>query len=171
MPAKVSAEPARFSFARVSWREWTALAAGVLAALALFLPWTNLSAQDQVVEEALRDLPASDVARDAWTGGFLAWCGPLLLLVAGVAVVAFGQFRKVRAAGLPHLWLICAAVALVLMLLAWFAMGRQFDEDTRALLSQGGIVWYAGIGRYLAMLGGVASVAAAVLDVRALRRR
>ncbi|MEU0513697.1 hypothetical protein [Amycolatopsis sp. NPDC006125] len=171
MPSKVSAEPERFSLARVSWREWTAFGAGVVATLALFLPWTNLSATNQVVDEALRELPSSDVARDAWTTGFLAWCGPLLLLLAGVAVVVFGQFRKVRVAGLPHLWLIFAGVALLLMVLGWFAMGWQFDEDTRELLDEGGIGLYAGIGRYLGMLGALASLVAAVLDVRALRRR
>jgi len=169
MPRTVSAAP-RYSLARVSRREWVALGAGVVTALALFLPWTNLSATNQVVEDALRDLPQDVVARDAWTTGFLAWCGPLLLLVAGVAVVALGQFRKVRVAGLPHLWLIFAAVAVLLMVLAWLAIGWQFDEDTRELLDAGGVGLYAGLGRYLGLLGGVASVAAAVLDVRALRR-
>ena len=169
MPS-VKETPARFSIRRVTWREWTGLGAGVLATLALFLPWTNLSATQQVVEDALRELPASDVARDAWTTGFLAWCGPLMLLVAGLAVVALGQFRKVRVAGLPHVWLIFAVVALLLMVLGWFAMGRQFDEDTRGLLDQGGIGLYAGAGRYLGMLGALASLVAAVLDVRAPRR-
>ncbi|MDQ0376837.1 hypothetical protein [Amycolatopsis thermophila] len=170
-PKKVSAEPTRFSVKRVSRREWVGLGAGVVATLALFLPWTNLSATQQIVEEALRELPRSDVARDAWTTGFLAWCGPLLVLLAGIVVVAFGQFRKVRVAGLPHLWLICAAVAVLLMVLGWFAMGWQFDEDTRGLLDAGGVGLYAGPGRYLGMLGAVASLVAAVLDVRALRRR
>ncbi|WP_376772813.1 hypothetical protein [Amycolatopsis endophytica] len=143
----------------------------MVATLALFLPWTVLSAQDQIVEEALRELPASDVARDAWTTGFLAWCGPLLLLLAGLVVAAFGQFRKVRIAGLPHLWLIFAAVSVVLMVLGWFAIGWQFDEETRGLLADGGVGLYAGIGRYLGILAGVASLVAAVLDVRTLRRR
>ncbi|TVT20640.1 hypothetical protein FNH06_19805 [Amycolatopsis acidiphila] len=158
--------------ARVSWREWVALAAGLIAVGALFLPWTNLSATRQDVEEALNDLPASEVARDAFTTGFLAWSGPVLLALVGVAVVLFGQRPKVRISGLPHLWLIGVTVAVVLMLLAWLGIGWQFSADVRDFLrEEGGVGFYGGIGRYLALLCGLASLVAAVLDVRSLRRR
>jgi hypothetical protein len=160
-----------FSPARVSWREWVALGAGVVAVGALFLPWTNLSATRQDVEEALNELPAGEVARDAFTTGFLAWSGPVLLALAGVAVVLFGQRPKVRVSGLPHLWLIAVAVALVLMLLAWLGISWQFDADVRDFLREAaGVGFYGGIGRYLAMLCGVVSFVAAVWDVRSLRR-
>jgi hypothetical protein len=161
----------RFSPLQVSWREWVALGAGVVATASLFLPWTNLSAREQDVEEALRELPAGEVARDAWTTGFLAWSGPILLLVAGLAVVLFGQSRAARVSGLPHLWLIASAVVLVLMLLGWLAIDRQFGADVRGILQLGGVGIYGGLGRYLGLLCGVVSLAAAALDVRAARRR
>ncbi|SFK72545.1 hypothetical protein SAMN05421835_13075 [Amycolatopsis sacchari] len=159
-----------FSLSRVSWREWVALAAGLVAVGSLFLPWTNLSATQQDVEEALNELPSNEVARNAFTTGFLAWAGPLVLVLAGVAVVLLGQRPKVRSSGLPHLWLIAAVVALALMVLAWLGIGWQFDEDARELLKAGGVGFYAGAGRYLGMAAGVASLVAAVWDVRALRR-
>lgn len=147
------------------------MVAGLVAIGSLFLPWTNLSATRQDVEDALNSLPANEVARDAFTTGFLAWAGPVLLALAGVAVVLLGQRPKVRISGLPHLWLIAVAVAVVLMVLAWLGIGWQFDEDARELLKAGGVGFYGGIGRYLGLLCGLASLVAAILDVRALRRR
>jgi hypothetical protein len=159
-----------FSPQRVSWREWVALGSGAVAVAALFLPWTNLSAGQQDVEEALRELPAGEVARNAWTTGFLAWSGPILLLLAGLAVVLFGQSAKVRASGLPQLWLIACAVTLILMVLGWLAIDRQFSEDVRGVLQAGGVGIYGGFGRYLALVCAVVSLAASVLDIRATRR-
>lgn len=165
-------QPGGFSLARVSWREWVALGAGLVAVGSLFLPWTNLSATRQDVEDALNSLPAGEVARDAFTTGFLAWSPPVLLALAGVAVVLFGQRPKVRISGLPHLWLIAVAVAVVLMVLAWLGIGWQFSADVRDFLrEEGGVGFYGGIGRYLGMLCGLVSLAAAALDVRSLRRR
>jgi hypothetical protein len=155
----------------VSGREWVGFAAGLAAVGALFLPWTNLSATRQDVEEALRELPAAEVARDAWAVGFLAWFGPVLLLVTGTAVVVLGHNRTVRVSGLAQLWLIASLVALVLMVFAWLAIGHEFAPDTRALLAGGGVGIYGGLGRYLAMAAGGCSLAAAVLDARSLRRR
>ncbi|TVT49646.1 hypothetical protein FNH05_16750 [Amycolatopsis rhizosphaerae] len=182
MGSRTGADPARragwFSSRRVSWREWTALAAGAISVAALFLPWTNLAARNQIAEEALREVPAGEVARDAWTTGFLAWAGPLLLVLTGLAVVLFGQSRRVRMSGLPQLWLMAAAVAVVLMVLGWLAMDsvlwhsidRAHGEDASVVLQEGGVGAYGGLGRYLGMLGGLASLAVAVLDVRASRR-
>ncbi|HJQ44734.1 MAG TPA: hypothetical protein VJ870_00220 [Amycolatopsis sp.] len=160
-----------FSPRQVSWREWVALGSGVVAVGALFLPWTNLTATNQDAEEALRDSPAGDVARNAFTTGFLAYAGPILLLLAGVAMVAFGQNRKARVSGLPHLWLIASVVTLVLMVLGWVAIERQFDDDARALLEAGGVGIYGGVGRYVGMLCAVVSVIAAAWDVRLSRRQ
>lgn len=160
-----------FSLKQVSWREWTALGAGLVAVGSLFLPWTNLTATNQDAEEALRESPAGEVARDAFTTGFLAYAGPVLLLLAGLAVVVFGQNRKARVSGLPHLWLIACAVTLVLMLLGWLAIDRQFDEDARTLLEEGGVGIYGGAGRYLGLACAVVSLVVAVWDVRSARRR
>lgn len=161
----------RFSPKLVSGREWAGLAVGLVAFGALFLPWTNLSATRQDVEEALRELPATEVARTAWTVGFLAWSGPLLVLLAGIAMAVFGQNRAARVSGLAQLWLIATAVAVLLMVFAWLAIDHEFSEDTRALLADGGVGIYGGLGRYLAMAAGGCSLVAAILDARSLRRR
>jgi len=161
----------RFSWREVSWREWVALGSGLVAVAALFLPWTDLTATNQTAEEALRESPTGEVARNAFTTGFLAYAGPFILLLAGLAVAVFGQNRKARVSGLPHLWLIAAAVTLVLMVLGWVAIGHQFDEDARLLLEQGGVGIYGGFGRYLGLACCVASLVAAGWDVWLARRR
>ncbi|NKQ54763.1 hypothetical protein HFP15_17915 [Amycolatopsis sp. K13G38] len=160
-----------FSAREVSWREWVALGSGLVAVGTLFLPWTNLTATNQDAEEALRESPAGEVARNAFTTGFLAYAGPLLLLLAGIAVAVLGQNRKARVSGLPHLWLIASLVALVLMVLGWVVIDRQFDEDARLLLEQGGVGIYGGFGRYLALVCCLVSLFAATWDVRLARRR
>lgn len=161
----------RFSPKRVSWREWAGLGAAAIAVVALFLPWTTLSATSADIEDALRQLPAGVVARNAWTTGFLAWSGPVLLVLAGIAVVLLGQHRTARVSGLPQLWLITALVAVVLMVFGWLAIGHQFDADTRALLQAGDVGIHGGLGRYLGLAAAVVSLVAAVLDARSLRRR
>jgi hypothetical protein len=161
----------RFSPKLVSGREWTGLVAGAVAVGALFLPWTNLAATRQDAEDALNSLPASDVARNAWVTGILAWSGPVLLLLAGIAVVLFGQHRVARVSGLPQLWLIATVVSIALMVFSWLAIAHQFTEDARALLEAGGVAIYGGIGRYLALAAAFVSLVASVLDARSLRRR
>lgn len=170
-PPRVREPEPGYSLSRVSWREWVALASGLIAIGSLFLPWTVLSAGNQEVEEALNEEPRSMVVRDAFTTGVLAWSGPVLLALAGIAVLLLGQRRRLRVSGLPHLWLLAAAVAVVLLVLAWIGIGWQFDADARELLQEdAGVRFYGGLGRYLAVLCGVGSLVTAVLDVRAARK-
>ncbi|GAB3487373.1 hypothetical protein [Amycolatopsis cihanbeyliensis] len=164
-------EPARFRLHAVTWRQWLGFGAGLLATIALFLPWTVLSSDDPELAAALSELPAADVVRDAWSSGVLAWGPPLLLLLAGVAVLAFGQFRAVRVAGLPQLWLVATIVVLALLVLAWVGIGWQFGAEEHALLDEAGVAVAAGFGRYLGMVATVASFVAALLEVLASRRR
>lgn len=154
---------------RVSWREWVGLGAGLLALVALFLPWTVLSADNPDVQSALAELPAGDVSRSVWRSTFFGWFPPLLVLAAGVTVVAVGRIPAVRSGGLPQLWLVAAAVALVSLVLGWVLMDWQFGSEERALLAASGVSVEAGAGRYLGALSVLTSLAAAVLDVRALR--
>lgn len=157
----------RWSPGRVSWREWLGLAAGVLAVVTLFLPWTELHAADPEVRAALAELPRQDVSRSVWDSTFLAWLPPLVLAVAGVAVVAFGQFRSVRVSGLPQLWLVAAVVAVCAMVSAWVFIEWQFGPQQRAFLADSGVDVTAGFGRYLACIALAASLCGAFLDVRA----
>ncbi|WP_199430425.1 hypothetical protein [Qaidamihabitans albus] len=158
-----------FSPARVSWREWLGLGAGLLGLGTLFLPWTRLRATDPEVGAALAELPADEVSRSAWDSTFFAWFPPLLLLLAGLAVTLAGQSAKARVSGLPQLWLVACAVALVSLVLGWLIIDWQFGSEQRALLRAGGVTVNAGIGRYLGLAAALASTVAAVLDVRAAR--
>ncbi|OZM74195.1 hypothetical protein CFN78_07100 [Amycolatopsis antarctica] len=153
----------------VGGRRWCAFAAAVLGAVSLLLTWTSLTAGDPQLADALAELPSADVHRDVWASGFFAWAPMLLLIVTGLAVAVFGGVRAARAAGLPQLWLIAAAVVAVLAVLGWFTMGWQFGTEQRALLAESGVAFAAGAGRWLGSAAAALSLATAVLDVRAAR--
>lgn len=159
--------PAGWSPGRVSRREWLGLAAGAAAVVSLLLPWTELTASDAEVRAALAGLPAADVSRSAWDSTFFAWLPPVLLALAGVVVVAFGQFRTARASGLPHLWVVTTGVALCSTVLAWVFRDWQFGPQQRAFLDDAGVDLVAGPGRWVAAAALAVSLTAAVLDLRA----
>ena len=159
----------RFRFAHVSWREWLGLCAAVLAAVSAFLNWTVLSGQTSAVVDALAGLPDELTHRDAFSSGIYAWIPLGLIVLAGVTVVAVGQFRSVRVAGFPQLWLIVSGVALALAVIGLFAMRAQFGEQAGALLAETGVLASAGAGRWLGIAAAVVSALAATIDVFALR--
>ncbi|WP_033291987.1 hypothetical protein [Amycolatopsis jejuensis] len=160
-----------FSAKRVTWREWLGLAAGLLAVGSLFLPWTVLSADTATpdVRDAFASLPPSDVVRTAWHSDLFSWVPPLLLAAVGVVVVVFGQVKKARVSGLPHLWLVGALAVLLLMVIGWTTLDWVFDSDQRAFLKAAGVTISGGVGRYLGMAFTIGSVALAILDIRAVR--
>ncbi len=158
-----------FSVKSVTWREWLGLAAGLLALGSTFLPWTTLTATRPDIEDILAQLPHSDVVRDAWHSSFFAWCPPLPLLLAGLAVVIFGRVRNLRVSGLPHLWLMAAAASLLLMALGWLTLDWEFDADQRGIFEAAGVAIRPGLGRFLGLFAALVSGVAAFLDMRAMR--
>ncbi|WP_020661880.1 hypothetical protein [Amycolatopsis benzoatilytica] len=160
-----------FSVGRVTRREWLGLCAGLLATGSTFLPWTVLSADTATsdVRDAFGTLPHSDVVRTAWNSDLFSWGPPLLLVLAGVAVVLFGQVRKARISGLPQLWLVAGLATILLMVIGWTTLDWVFDSDQRAFLEAAGVTISAGVGRYAGMAFAVGSAVAAVVDIRAAR--
>ena len=160
-----------FSVRRVTWREWLGLAAGLLAIGSAFLPWTVLSADTATsdVRDAFGTLPHSDVVRTAWNSDLFSWGPPFLLVLAGVAVVLFGQVRRARISGLPQLWLVAGLATILLMVIGWATLDWVFDTDQRAFLQAAGVTISGGVGRYLGMAFAVGSAAVAVVDIRAAR--
>ncbi len=156
-----------WSPARISWREWLGLAAGLLAVGSLFLPWTQLSSAHPEVSAALAELPDSDVHRSVWRATFFGWLAPLLVAIAGGCVAVFGQRPALRVAGLPHLWLVAAVVAACATALAWVFLDWEFGEEQHAFLTESGVAVRAALGRYLGAVAVLVSLVAAVLDVRA----
>ncbi|MCR6489330.1 hypothetical protein M8542_41595 [Amycolatopsis sp. OK19-0408] len=158
-----------FSVKSVTWREWLGLAAGLLALGSTFLPWTTLSTNKPDIEVVLGQLPQGDVVRSAWHSSFFAWCPPLALLLAGLVVVVFGRIRSARVSGLPHLWLVVAVAALLLMALGWATIDWQFDADQRGIFEAADIAIGPGFGRFLGLLAALVSGVVAFLDMRAAR--
>ncbi|MBB4685520.1 hypothetical protein [Amycolatopsis jiangsuensis] len=160
-----------FSITRVTWREWLGLAAGLLALGTLFLPWTVLTADTATpeVQDAFGSLAQDDVVRSAWHSDPFSWVPPLVLLLVGVGVVVFGQVRKARMSGLPHLWLVAGLATVLLMAIGWSTLDWVFDSDQRAFLAAAGVTVGAGVGRYLGMAFALVSIAVSILDIRAAR--
>ncbi|RZQ64528.1 hypothetical protein [Amycolatopsis suaedae] len=150
----------------MTWRQWLALAAGLLAVVSLFLPWTVLSAADPEVEAVLREMPESDVVRSVWLAGFFGWSPPFLLLATGVAVVLYGHRRAARVSGLPQVWLVLAILSLAMAVLGWLLIDTQFGAEQRGLLADAGVGIDAAAGRYLCLAAAVVSLVGAVLDSR-----
>ncbi|WP_024876682.1 hypothetical protein [Saccharomonospora piscinae] len=167
MAARARRDRRGWSPALVSWREWLGLGAALLAVVSLLLPWTRLSAADPAVSAALAELPAGDVSRSVWRGTFFAWLAPMLVVLAGVAVVVAGQRPALRRSGLPHLWLVAAAVAACSVVFAWVFADWQFGAEQRAFLADSGVAVQAALGRYLGAAAVLVSLVAAVCDVRA----
>lgn len=159
----------RFRFGQVSWREWLGLCAAALAVVSAFLNWTVLSGQRQAVRAALAGLPYESTHRAAFDSGIYAWIPLVLIVLVGLTVVAMGQFRTLRGAGFPQLWLVVSAVALALMIIGLFAMRGQFGEQASALLAETGVVTSAGFGRWLGIGAAAVSLLAAIIDVFAMR--
>ncbi|QWF83367.1 hypothetical protein [Amycolatopsis sp. CA-230715] len=158
-----------WSFDRVGWRAWSGLGAGLLALASTFLPWTVLTADTRELDDALAAQAHSDVVRTAWHSDFFSWCPPILLLLIGAVMVAFGQSSRARAAGLPQLWLVGAAVSLLLAVLGWSLIELQFGDDERELFRVAGVSINGGFGRYVSMLAVIAAVVFPVWDILAAR--
>lgn len=155
---------------RISLCEWLGVCASVAALVSTFLTWTVLSTSNPAVVDALASLPYDATHRSAWDSGIYAWVPMVLTILTGFAVAVFGQFRRLRRAGLPHLWLIAGAVQVALSVIGLFAMRGQFGAQAAALLAQTGVEASAGVGRWLGLAAAVLTLAAAAFDVRALRR-
>ena len=158
-----------FRIKSVTWREWLGLAAGLLALASTFLPWTKLDTNKPDIENILASLPHDQVVRNAWNSDFFAWFPPLPVLFAGLVVVAFGRVRSLRTSGLPHLWLVVVAAALLLLVIGWVTIDWQFDADQRGILEAAEIGILPGFGRFAGLVAVVLAGVAAFLDVRAVR--
>lgn len=141
------------------WKTFTTLdrviAGGALVAfIAAFLPWYGVS------------VGPFSVTVDGWSAGFSAWAGSLLLTTAGVLVVLRRSGTNLSGGRVdPSLLVaIVAAVGLLLVVIRWVSFPRY---ETSGLSYSVG----ARYGIYLALIAGVAEVAAAVIEMRASRER
>lgn len=157
-------------FGRVGWREWLGLGAAVLAVVASLLNWTVLSSADPAEARELAAMPHGEIHRNAFNSGFYAWGSVSLTVLTGLAVAVLGQFRTIRRAALPQLWLVAGVVTVALAAIGFSAMGLQFGSNGASLLDTIGVNIDAGSGRWLGLAAALLALVAAALDVRALRR-
>lgn len=157
-------------FGRVSRWEWLGVGAALLAVVASLLNWTVLSSADPAEAHELAAMTPDATHRDAFGSGFYAWSSVSLTVLTGVVVVVLGQFRTIRRAGLPQLWLAAGVVSVVLSVIGFFAMRLQFGSAGASLLAAINVDVSAGLGRWLGLAAAVLTLAASVLNVLTLRR-
>jgi hypothetical protein len=127
-----------------------AIAGGAAVAfIAAFLPWWGYRVF----------LARYDVHVNGWSAGFSAWAGTLLLMLAGVFVVAIRTAETPPKLPVgPHVLVAgTAGLGLLLVVIRWLTLPRHH-----------GIVGVgARYGIWVAMIAGVVEVAAAVAELRA----
>lgn len=122
------------------------IAGGALVAfIAAFLPWYGVS------------FAGVGVTVSGWSAGFSAWAGALLLTAAGVLLVLrrAGATFNLGNVGPSVLVAGVAGIGLLLVIIRWISFPRYHGFDVGARY-----------GIYIALIAGVAEVAAAVTAMR-----
>jgi hypothetical protein len=124
---------------------------GLLAFIALLLPWYGVS------------IGPFSASVDGWSAGFTAWAGGLLLTAAGVLAVLRGSGANVATGRVGPQLLIAgiASLGLLLVIIRWVSFPR-YNGGSGLSYDVG-----ARYGIYLALIAGIAEVAAGVMALRA----
>jgi hypothetical protein len=139
----------RFDWKQLSTLDRVVVGGAAVAFIALFLPWYGVS------------VGPFSASVSGWSAGFTGWAGGLLLTVAGVLLVlrrsgatlpSFQIGPTVLVAGI-------AALGLLLVIIRWTSLPRY---HVSALSYDAG----ARYGLYIALIAGIAEVAAAVMAMR-----
>jgi hypothetical protein len=139
-----------FDWKRLSTLDRVIAGGGAVAFVAAFLPWYGAS------------VGPFSASVDGWSAGFTAWAGSLLLTAAAVLLVVLrsgGTLPSIRT-GPSVLVAGVSGLGLLLVVVRWASLPRVH--------SIGG-VYSAGAryGLYVALIAGIAEVAAAVMEMRA----
>jgi hypothetical protein len=120
----------------------------VVAFISLFLPWWGVGLVHFSVS--------------GWSAGFTAWAGGLLLTGAGALLVLLRSGTSVKFGNVGPSVLVAgiAALGLLLVLIRWTSLPRYQGYGVGAKY-----------GLYLALIAGIAEVAAAVMEMRASGER
>jgi hypothetical protein len=140
---------AGFDPAKVSKAEWIGLGAGVLAFVASFLPWYEVTFSGP---SAVLSGFVSGGWLSAWSLGFAAWF-PVLLLVASAGVMLaehLGAQIPTFRLGWPLILLGVSVLALVIILLRWVTL-----PDPTSGLPFSGVSFGAGFGLYVGLVAAV----------------
>lgn len=139
----------RFDWKQLSTQDRVIVGGAAVAFIALFLPWYGIS------------VGPFSASVDGWSAGFTAWAGGVLLTFAGalLAVRRSGGGMPSLRIGPSMLVAGIAALGLLLVIIRWTSLPRLHAS---ALSYDAG----ARYGLYVALIAGIAEVAAAVVSLR-----
>jgi hypothetical protein len=150
--------------AKVTTLDWVVVGASLLAYISSYLPWYRASVSVLGIDRS--------ASVNAWNAGYGAWLSVLLLVVAGVVILAStlgGRLSLLRSR--PLITLALSALAFVTIVLRWVTfpdasdgfsghLGElgDFDLGSAFAVSSG-----AGFGLYLGLIAAIAAVVASLL--------
>lgn len=140
----------RFDLKQLSTLDRVIAGGATVVFVASFMPWYGVS------------VGPFSASVSGWSAGFTAWAGALLLTLAGVLLVLrrSGATLPSLQVGPSVLVAGIAGLGLLLVIIRWVSLPRYHVSD----LSYDAGARY---GLYLALIAGIAEVAAAVMAMRA----
>jgi hypothetical protein len=140
----------RFDWKQLSTLDRVIAGGAAVAFIASFMPWYGVS------------VGPFSASVSGWSAGFTAWAGALLLTFAGVLLVLrrSGATLPSLQVGPSVLVAGIAGLGLLLVIIRWVSLPRYHVSD----LSYDAGARY---GLYIALIAGIAEVAAAVMAMRA----
>ena len=142
---------------RMSLLEIIGLLASVLALIASFLPWRELSTP---VANVLTGFGVRAWS-GAWGSGGLAWIPVVLLILVGLLLLA--PRLGLRLPGVVPFWLVLAVAAVVLIVICWVTIPQPSPAEAARLgLNPGDVSATAGWGLYLGLFAAGISVLSAL---------
>ena len=140
----------RFDWKQLSTLDRVIAGGAAVAFIAAFLPWYGVS------------VGPFSASVSGWSAGFTAWAGAILLTLAGVLLVVRRSGGTLPSLQVSPSVLVAgiAALGLLLVIIRWATLPRYHFS---ALSYNAG----ARYGLYLALIAGIAEVAAAVMQMRA----
>jgi hypothetical protein len=140
----------KFDWNRLSTLDRVIAGGAAVAFIASFLPWYGVS------------VGPFSASVSGWSAGFTAWAGAMLLTIAGALLVVRRSGGTLPSLQVSPSVLVAgiAALGLLLVIIRWATLPRYRLSE----LSYNAGARY---GLYLALIAGIAEVAAAVMQMRA----
>ncbi|HET7354058.1 MAG TPA: hypothetical protein VFJ11_08455 [Gaiellaceae bacterium] len=139
----------RFDLKQLNTLDRVIAGGAAVAFIASFLPWYGVS------------VGPFSASVSGWSAGFTAWAGAMLLALAGALLVARRSGGTLPSLQIGPSVLVAgiAALGLLLVIIRWTTLPRYHISD----LSYDAGARY---GLYIALIAGIAEVAAAVMQMR-----
>lgn len=139
----------RFDWKQLSTQDRVIAGGAGVVFIALFLPWYGVS------------VGPFSASVSGWSAGFTAWAGGLLLTIAGALLVTRRSGGRLPSLQVGPAVLVAgvAALGLLLVIIRWVTLPRYTSVTTSYDAG-------ARYGLYVALIAGIAEVAAAVLQLR-----